>query len=78
MKNKEKNEKIIRKTENELNLYLASTLATRRLHSQYSVYDGYAVVGTRPTVSREQYFNHESDSWYSIHEGIGLVLGLRW
>jgi len=76
MKNKEKNEKIIRKTEKELNLYLASTLAMRRLCSQYLVYDGYAVIGTRPMVSCEWYFDHESDSRYSIHKGIGLVLGL--
>jgi len=70
MKNKEKNEKIIRKTEKELNLDLASTLAMRRLCSQYSAYDGYVVDGTRPMVSCEWYYDYKNDCWYSVHEGI--------
>ncbi len=41
----------IRKTEKELNLDLASTLAMRRLCSQYLVYDGYVVNGTWSMVS---------------------------
>jgi len=41
------------------------------------IYDGYTVVGTRPTVSRERYYDYKNDSRYSVHEGIGSVLGLR-
>jgi len=73
-----KNEKRIRKTEKELNLDLASASATRRLHSQYLVYDGYAVNSTQPTVSCEWYYDYKNDSRYSVHEGIGSVLGLWW
>jgi len=36
-----KNEKRMRKTEKELNLDLASTLATAGLHSQYLSYNGW-------------------------------------
>jgi len=50
MENKEKSEKRMRKTEKGRNLDLAGTSATERLHSQYSVYGGSIVGGTRPTI----------------------------
>ncbi len=73
MKNKEKNEKIIRKTEKELNLDLASTLATVGLRGRYSSYDGWVVASTRATTIDHGLYGQSWICLVLIYDGYTVI-----